>query len=460
MIKEAVTPRVSGEKVPSEVLLTPEKPEEEPKPKPYIVSAQIILSRHNIQTNQETGQIYLYHKGVWKTSPAITRHIKALLIKQMGNSYTGGFARDGMDYIKAVTAGPPLINNGYLCATNGSIDINSFKIIEHEPKLNLTNKIPVVYNPAVSYDEWDTFVLGLTGGKEEYCKTLQEYLGYTLIEGQTAKKLLYLHGTSDSGKSTYLDIIQNFLGKYNVSHSSIFQLCERFGLLEIRERLANIHADLDYSRSHKHIALLKSITGDDNVSAEIKGKQDLIKFMPSAKLYFSGNGIPNVPSTALEDDAFLNRWLPIEFPNHYPKTKGIREQWYTEEAKTAILNWAIDGLKRLRDNGYLFSFRPDKLWLKDWFTGGLVLNNAERYIMINYRQSLDDYETKDSVYEGYLEYCKKLGLYPLDKHVFAKCVSNHKLIEIERYRPVINGEQVECWKGIKKVELKEGIGGL
>lgn len=53
---------------------------------------------------------------------------------------------------------------------------------------------------------------------------------------------------------------------------------------------------------------------------------------------------------AYDDEAFLRRWLLVEFPNHYPpaeRNPTLRGELTADDALSGVLNWAIQGRKRL-----------------------------------------------------------------------------------------------------------------
>ncbi len=58
--------------------------------------------------------------------------------------------------------------------------------------------------------------------------------------------------------------------------------------------------------------LLKKITGEDTLDAEVKGKQKRLSFQNIAKPFVLGNQFPKVSDSSL---AFEDRTLILKFPN-------------------------------------------------------------------------------------------------------------------------------------------------
>jgi len=52
-------------------------------------------------------------------------------------------------------------------------------------------------------------------GQQREIDWLQEYVGYCLYRKWDFDKVIMLHGDGKNGKSTFLDIVRNLLGKDN-----------------------------------------------------------------------------------------------------------------------------------------------------------------------------------------------------------------------------------------------------
>jgi hypothetical protein len=98
-------------------------------------------------------------------------------------------------------------------------------------------------------------------------------------------------------------------------------------------------------------ALLKKITGEDSLDAEVKGKQKRLSFRNVAKVFVLGNEFPKINDSSV---AFQERTLILKFPNSF-RGKGqidnIEQTWLSDPIEVSgIFNWMLAGLHRLWTN--------------------------------------------------------------------------------------------------------------
>ena len=173
------------------------------------------------------------------------------------------------------------------------------------------NHIPVTYNPKIGYADWEKYVQEWVG-EDIFIKTLQEYIGYIWVDGQPAKKLLYLDGDYDSGKSIFCIAIQHMLGPKNYDNLTIYEICKTFDNASLYGKLANIRSDIPVDIQPQSVSVIKPLTGGDTIKVQRKYEQPF-KLHSRAKIIWTGNGAPYLPESGLNDDAVLRRWLPIPF---------------------------------------------------------------------------------------------------------------------------------------------------
>jgi putative DNA primase/helicase len=82
--------------------------------------------------------------------------------------------------------------------------------------------------------------------------------------------------------------------------------------------------------------------------------QDPFDFQYDGGMLFATNEVPTVPVDN-DDTAFWRRWIITHFDNQFPEGSDKRDptlgKRLTEpENLSAILNWAIEGWGRLREN--------------------------------------------------------------------------------------------------------------
>ena len=180
-------------------------------------------------------------------------------------------------------------------------------------------RIQAEYNPGAKCDKWLKFLEDVQPDKMER-QSLQEFSGYCLIPSLPYHKLLIEHGTGRNGKGSFNRTIESILGTDNVSKIGISDLDggHRFSAAELYGKLLNVSSE-PATAMVLQTEQLKDLTGGDSISAEVKYRQNRIKFLPFAKHIIVGNKFPRI-----EDDtvAWWDRVLYTEWTHLY---RGIGE---------------------------------------------------------------------------------------------------------------------------------------
>lgn len=237
----------------------------------------------------------------------------------------------------------------YIALENVLLDCEKFGVIEFTPDKFATVHLPVVYDKDEKHPILDEF-LGEVVNEDEISH-LQEWAGYLLIPEYPVKKGLIVIGPTDSGKSTFLSAQKEILGITNVSSATLQQLSKadgRFVTSKLYKKLANIAPDMP-TNSVGDTSIFKGITGRDLIPGEFKYKNPF-DFQPRSKLMFSANSLPSVKE---DDEAFFNRWDIIVFHKPPEIDTTLLDKLKTE--LSGILNWMIDGARRITDNGMKFT---------------------------------------------------------------------------------------------------------
>lgn len=141
-----------------------------------------------------------------------------------------------------------------------------------------------------------------------------QYLAYGMTLETGAQKFLLICGPGGTGKSTLLKLIEEIVGKPNVSSVSLQGLQDRFAPAELFLKQANICADIPLT-ALSEVDMIKKLTGEDTISADRKFKS-AYTFRSYARLFFSANDIPYI---AEKTNAFYRRMLILKM-DHAPET--------------------------------------------------------------------------------------------------------------------------------------------
>ena len=337
--------------------------------------------------------------------------------------------------IREINANPYIIN-----LQNGLYNILDGSFRSHSPECYSTVQIHAAHNPEAKCPVFMGFIHDLLGEREVHL--MQEIFGYFLVPINKAQKSFLLKGAQNAGKSTLLSVVQDILlGKENVSNVTWQDLGERFRTAEIYNKLANIFADLP-TKNVTDNSMFKAISGEDYITAERKNK-DPFSFRPFARLMFSCNKVPR--NYGDRSEGFYRRLIIIPVERVIPAEKRdphLLDKMAAE--RDGILAWAMDGLRRLIANNYVFS--ETTLTQAELQRYKVESNSALSFVDECCVMAPDYACAREEIFLAYREYCSTNGLKAMSQTNFNKEVET-AYEEIER--GLDKKTRRKIWVGIK-----------
>jgi phage/plasmid-associated DNA primase len=324
-----------------------------------VLKAQKIISARHPIIDFNTDVLYLWEGGYYKRCGRSV--LKKMVAKSLGDSFTSSSFKTSMEYIEATCHEYIEWNHPtYRCVRNGLFhlpDLEFFPGFKFD--IRLRNQINAIYNKDIGCSSIKEYVKGLVD--DEKAKAIQEFVGLVCFDSwNTTKTAMHLIGKRNSGKSTLIKLITNFVGYENVEFASLKQLCDKeFLLKNIDGKLLNSNAD--EVEEIKNLEVLKRLTGNDYILCDVKHSNTPIRFTCDAKLLFSGN---KEPTTDTMDAALAKRWNVIEFEKEFPNNYDFEESMRTDEMRSQWLNYAMEGFLRIKANGWKYSYEKNLLFWK------------------------------------------------------------------------------------------------
>ena len=353
------------------------------------------------------GQLYVYEDGYYQQDEKIIERKMIELypaIKQNQRSEVLAYIRIKTHINSAdIKVSPYIIN-----LKNTRLDIRTGKCLEFTPEAVEFDRIPVVYDPSAYCADLDKMLNRVFLGDREVINLFEEMVGYCLIKSSRYQKAFILVGSGSNGKSTVLDLLEEFLGPRNYSSLPLEKVTERFNMAELENRLANIGDDIDNVTIRDSGTLKKMISGE-SITVERKGERPF-KLSPYATHIYSANAIPR---SFDKSDGFYRRWLPVPFnakftaedPDYDPL---IFDKITTETALSYLLNIAIRGAGRLIKRGRFTEPQSVKEALDHYKT-----DNSTTLSWIDDKGLDADYfldNSTDKVYADFTDWCKLSGI--------------------------------------------------
>ncbi|HHQ4317844.1 TPA: phage/plasmid primase, P4 family [Clostridium perfringens] len=328
--------------------------------------------------------------------------------------------------------------NPYLVnVRNGLLDIRDMSFKEHTPSYLSTVQLNVEYNPHANCPQFEKFLNEVLDCR--LIPLVQEILGYLLTTNTSAQKSFVLLGPARTGKSTLLWVVEYLLlGKKNVSNIPWQEIGDKFKTAELLGKLANVFSDLP-SKSIDDTGIFKVVTGEDYLMAEKKNKNPF-KFRPFARLVFSCNELPK--NYVDRTEGFYRRLIIVPFNRQIEKNKIDKALKYKfQREKEGILNWALEGLRRLYENNFEFSENEltDEVKKEYKRENNNVISFVEECCEIDSLFSCSRIE----LYESYKEFCGEAGLKALSHIKFNKELEGNFNVTRARNR------KLRLWNGIR-----------
>ncbi|MGU8740171.1 phage/plasmid primase, P4 family [Clostridium perfringens] len=335
--------------------------------------------------------------------------------------------------------------NPYLVnVRNGLLDIRDMSFKEHTPSYLSTVQLNVEYNPQVDCPQFKKFLNEVLDCK--LIPLVQEIVGYLLTTNTASQKAFVFWGPARTGKSTLLWVVEYLLlGKKNVSNIPWQEIGDKFKTAELLGKLANVFSDLP-SKSIDDTGIFKVVTGEDYLMAEKKNKNPF-KFKPFARLVFSCNELPR--NYVDRTEGFYRRLIIVPFSRQIEKSKIDKSLKYKfQREKEGILNWALEGLKRLYENNFEFSENELTDGVKKEYKreNNNVISFVEECCEIDGLFSCSRIE----IYEAYKEFCVEAGLKALSQIKFNKELEGN--FNITRSR----SGKLRLWNGVR-IKLEDLI---
>ena len=278
--------------------------------------------------------------------------IERAILQEWGNAKD----RERKEVIKYLDLVMPEKNQSparYIGFTNGVLDIETMELLSFTPELCIPNVIPHDWNPDAQSDVIDDTFKRIACGDPFIESNLFEFVGLCMYRSAKYAFAAILLGrqneTASNGKSTYIDLIRNVLGKQNYSSLSLHALGEHFMQEFLAGKLANLGDDIssEFTKGASLEVFKKSVSGSA-IHTDVKNSKGY-EFTPYCTMIFSANEFPKMENL---DDGILRRLFPIRFNAHFTSADpdfdpDIGEKLAQEEAIEACIVRGIQGLKRV-----------------------------------------------------------------------------------------------------------------
>lgn len=226
----------------------------------------------------------------------------------------------------------------------------------------LTKSTAVRLVPGAESEAWDKFLDNFIPDLE-LRHFVQKVVGYSLVSGNPEKKLMFLYGPSNTGKTTFLESVARALGDYAGPMNAIKLFGANSGgpspeMVESLNKRMVFMAEVgdDHQLSANSV---KRVTGNDTQHTRQLHSNVMRSAAPKFTPYVSTNSVPDIRGV---DAATRERIMVIPFEEVHPRTKITPENDLNNPKNlTAILWWVVEGLANYFEEGLDPEEWPDKV---------------------------------------------------------------------------------------------------
>jgi putative DNA primase/helicase len=314
-----------------------------------------VEQQYHFKTFADNREVMIYKNGLYVQESG---EINTLLEKELGAKAPIRFKAEVHAHIRDrnwIDRSEVNVDKRELPVKNGILNLDTLTLESFTPKKVFTTGLDVLFDSEAVSPAFIKAVQEILPGNDSL--TMQEVFGYCLWRDYPTAKSFWLIGSGGNGKTVLMTVLINLLSSANVSHIALSELDghHRFAIYELYDKMLNIVAEPETARPME-TPLFKAMTGRDRLVAEQKGVQKRFSFVNYAKQIVYANSIPQI---ADEKQGLWDRIFGIKFGVTFRGRENenldLGEELSTEESLSGVLNWALEGLARLRKNNWSFT---------------------------------------------------------------------------------------------------------
>jgi P4 family phage/plasmid primase-like protien len=343
---------------------------------------------------------------------------------------------------------------GLLTMENGIINIEKASrqekdaFQEHTVELFSTFAVPYKFEEKATCPMFQAYLEGVQPDPKAR-EVLQMMAGLSLLPDTSYEVIFILYGEGGTGKTVFLYILTNLIGKDNVCTLSLNKFVEKHSTHLLTENLLNIVGDLPTAGNGVNLnqieGILKDIASGGNIPVERKNK-DPLTAPAIARCVFASNSLP---SFADRSDGIWDRLRIIPFNQKFRDSEKQNPNLKYDIVKNelpGIFNWALEGLNKLRKLRR-FPDAPDGIKLVAEHR--LNCDHEKQFLSEYYELSNGSYVVKADLYNHYREFCCNNGYRGKNSANFNGEVKRIFPETFEKRERVSQGN-VRIWRNIKK----------
>jgi putative DNA primase/helicase len=170
---------------------------------------------------------------------------------------------------------------------NGVLDLNTIKLLNHDPSYYFTYSLNINYNPSAKIEKsMLDFLISITNNNLYALKIIRSFIKCLLIKDNQYQVALYLYGPGGTGKSTFEKVLTSLVGNKNATVLNLQDLNKQFALSKVVDKSLVLFSDVNFYTGDP--SKLRLLISGDLMNAEIKYK-DSFDIQPNCLVVLSSN---------------------------------------------------------------------------------------------------------------------------------------------------------------------------
>jgi len=327
---------------------------------------------------------------------------------------------------------------------NGTLDLKTGELHEHDANDLLTKLAPVNYDPQATSRAWETH-LDMFLPEPKIRRQVQRSLGVALVGTTLEEKLDLWYGIGANGKTTTARALMAVCGDYTLRAAPDLLIASKHDrhpaeIADLAGSRLVFSVEVDEGKKMAE-ALVKDLTGGDVKKARYM-YQDFFQFEQTFSIMLITNHKPAVTGT---DVGIWRRIRLIPWEHAVTEYQGRRrpqEEVVSEliDGGSAILNWLLAGLT---------DWQHDHEWTAPEVQAATEAYRQEEDVLGGFLADCCELGPRyvaqvSELYEAYTTWCTKNGEEPMKKAQFGKFLRRRGITQIEA-----GHENMRSWKGIR-----------
>lgn len=333
---------------------------------------------------------------------------------------------------------------------NGVVDMFSKKpslIDVKSEDIYTTYMMPVSYDEKAAAPTWLNFLEEISMGDNAIALVLQEFFGFSLGSDYDFHKFMFIFGKGRNGKGVITTVLSALMGADVISTLSIEDLSERFRLANLVKSKVNVTNEGSF-RKPLNEGVFKDLSSGGTITVERKFEapfdmRNTSKFVITSNEYLKFRD---------KSDASWARAIvvPLEFQvldskKQNPNLSNV--DWWKESGElSGVLNWAIEGRRRLYKNKAFTKVKSAEAFLGEC----KKLSNVERaFIRENFIGSPKSKISTAEMFKAYCDFCEEGKFQTKNIAQFAQEIRN-VFPDAESCNVYPSGTRIRGWRGIAR----------